>query len=337
MSTSIQPYPDQGKNTQIQGAHAWAITPDYWHDLPISPQAFRLLSLLNQLQGGKLENQVGLRYLSQRLRTSRQALTRAANELLEVGVITRRGTWRSSVYQVANPVRRSYGTNKGEQWYKNVPKQWNENVPTIYKQEIYKENKQTSQTEQATLEVAASVAAVVSGRSSFKDCNDQERSYIKAFAVSLENQVGGSIQPSSLKAETLTALLIASDQGYTAQEAAAVCSQYFQQEQQRRALNGQEPIRSATRWLIAILPSVLSGAEAEPINQQIPDYPPNIETWKADPNPEIWEAEPDPEVWTSVYKPIRFATEQERQEIEAIKESRKNIHIKDLLKEKGYL
>jgi hypothetical protein len=53
-----------------------------------------------------------------------------------------------------------------------------------------------------------------------------------------------------------------------------MCSQYYQQEQQRRASRGQEPIRSATRWLIAILPSVLSGAEAEPINEQIPDYLP---------------------------------------------------------------
>lgn len=331
MNTSIQLDPDLVKNSEYQ-AEPWAKLPNSWLDLPVSNNAKVLLWLLDQMQGdNKPEIQVGQEYLTQRLKVSRHTITRAANELIALGVIARRGTWGRSVYQVFNPARRSYGSNMSRRSSKSAPLEGSKVAPLIIKEHLLKENKQTNETEQATLEVAASVIAVGSAPTSYKDCNHQERSYVNAFAVSLESHIGGSIQTSSLKTETLTALLIASDQGYTAQQAASMCSLYYQQEQRNRATKGLEPIRSATRWLIAILPSVLSGAEAEPINQQIPNYPPNPEIWQADPNPEIWEADPNPEIWTSTSKPFRFATEQERQELESIKESRKNMHIKDLL------
>jgi hypothetical protein len=273
MDQSITDDPTLGKNSEHK-AEPWAKIPTSWLDLPVSNNAKVLLWLLDQMQGNKPQIQVGQKYLSQRLKVSRHTITRAANELLEVGVITRRGTWGSSVYQVFNPARRSFSSNLHHEGSNPAPLEGSKVAPVITKEHLIKENKQTNQTEHAPLEGAASVSVVVSEPASLKNCNDQERSYVKAFAVSLENQIGGSVYPGSFKAETLRALLIALDQGYTAQEAASMCSQYYQQEQQSRALRGQEPIRSATRWLIAILPSVLSGAEAEPINEQIPDYLP---------------------------------------------------------------
>lgn len=275
--------PTQNKNSEHQ-AEPWAKLPNSWLDLPVSNNAKVLLWLLDQMQGdNKPQIQVGQEYLSQRLKVSRHTITRAANELIALGVIARRGTWGKSVYQVFNPARRSFGSNMNHEGSNPAPLEGSKVAPLIIKEHLIKENKQTNETEQATLEVAASVIAVGSAPTSYKDCNDQERSYVKAFAVSLENQIGGSVYPGSFKAETLAAVLLASNQGYTAQEAASMCSQYYQQEQQRKASQGLEPIRSATRWLIAILPSVLAGAEAEELNSEIPDYlPAQLEYWAFD-------------------------------------------------------
>ena len=80
--------------------------PETWLQLPISLSAYKVLIALDQYQGEKDQNQIGLEYLSTKVKLSTRTVRRAIDELIVEGVVTRRPTWRSNVYEVSNPARK---------------------------------------------------------------------------------------------------------------------------------------------------------------------------------------------------------------------------------------
>jgi DNA-binding MarR family transcriptional regulator len=106
MSNSVDDPTQKPQQDSLNSPIPYAKPPEEWLRLPISLSAYKVLVALDQYQGEKLQNQVGLEFLATKIELSTRTIRRAIDDLVALGVVTRRPTWRTNVYAVTNPARK---------------------------------------------------------------------------------------------------------------------------------------------------------------------------------------------------------------------------------------